>query len=493
VSARLIPIVRAAGSPRVLVVGDLLLDRYIFGEVRRISPEAPIQVLNVTDEESRCGGAGSVALHLAALGSRVSLVGIIGDDDRGATFRRLAGEQGVDVSGLVVETGRPTSVKSRHIARGQKHNQQVLRVDRESVDAPTAETVDKLMRLVQTRVPKADVVILSDYAKGTLGHRVLREAIRTARRAKVRVLVDPKGQDYAPYRGASAVTPNRQESQEATGIAYTGPRSLEKIGRKLVDDLGLEAAVVTLDREGVALFPKDDRTIRIPSTPREIYDITGAGDAVIATLGWALAVGAGWKDAAALANVAGGIEVGKLGVTPIPREELLEALHEGSPETAGKVKSREELLEALAARRARGERIVFTNGCFDLLHTGHVRYLRFARDQGDCLVIGLNSDVSVRKQGKGDDRPVQPESDRAETLAALECVDLITTFDEPTPLRLIQKARPDVLVKGEDWREKGVVGRGFVERSGGRVVLAPLYPGHSTSDLIDRIRGEEGA
>jgi len=490
-SEGLIPLVRGAGSPRVLVVGDLLLDRYVFGDVGRISPEAPIQVLRVTGEEARCGGAGSVALHLAALGAKVTLVGILGADSLGKSFRELASDAGVDVTSVVVEDGRPTSVKTRLIAHGQKHNQQVLRVDRETSDEPSRETVGLLLDRLKKAAPKADAIILSDYAKGVLGDRVLRDAIKIARKAGVRVLVDPKGKDFSRYRGASAITPNRQESEVATGIAIDGPKALERLGRKLVEDLELEAAVVTLDREGVALFPRDGTTVRIPSRPREIYDITGAGDAVIAVLGWAVALGADWPDAAALANVAGGIEVGKLGATPIPREEILETLHHGSPETAGKMKTREEVAEAVAARRARGERVVFTNGCFDLIHTGHVRYLRYARAQGDCLVVGLNSDVSVKKQEKGDDRPLVPEADRAETLAALECVDLITLFDEPTPLRLIQRVKPDVLVKGEDWREKGVVGREFVERHGGEVVLAPLHRGRSTTGIIERIRGSE--
>jgi D-beta-D-heptose 7-phosphate kinase/D-beta-D-heptose 1-phosphate adenosyltransferase len=493
VTTRLVPLLRSAPSPRVLVIGDVMLDRYVYGDVRRISPEAPIQVLRVADEETRCGGAGSVALNLRALGAEVALVGLVGKDERGAIVRRLAADQGVDVDGVLTDPGRPTTVKSRFVARGHKFNQQVLRVDHETEAEPDAAAQRGLLDLVRRRLRDTDVVVLSDYAKGTLAPPLLKKLFGAARRARKRVLVDPKGADFARYRGAAAVTPNRHEAQAATGIELDGPAALERIGRRLLEDLDLEAALVTLDRDGLALFPRDGSTVRIPSTPREVYDITGAGDAVLAALAWALGAGASWRDAAALANAAGGLEVGKAGATPIPREELLEALHDASPETAGKVKGREELLEALAARRARGETIVFTNGCFDLLHSGHVRYLRFAREQGDCLVIGLNSDASVRKQGKGGDRPLVGEDDRAETLAALECVDLIATFDEPTPLRLIQKVKPDVLVKGEDWRERGVVGREFVERRGGRVVLAPIHPGRSTTGLIDRIRGEEGA
>jgi D-beta-D-heptose 7-phosphate kinase/D-beta-D-heptose 1-phosphate adenosyltransferase len=476
----------------VLVVGDVMVDRYIFGVVSRVSPEAPIPVLLAGEEESRLGGAGNVALNLRALGAKVALAGVVGMDDGAEICRSRAEAAGIDLRGVVVERDRPTSVKTRLISRTQQHSQQVLRVDRESTEPIGPDSIRRISRFAEREIPRCDVVILSDYAKGSLPTRLVRQLIRLARRARRPVLVDPKGTDYSRYRGASAVTPNRKESQEATGIEMTGPKKLEKIGRSLLTDLSLEVAIVTLDREGIALFPADGKTRRFTSKPVEVSDGTGAGDAVIAALGWGLAIGASWEDAAAIATVAGGLEVQHLGVVPIPREELLGALQVEQIATAGKVMSPLDIDEALAARRARGERVVFTNGCFDLMHAGHVRYLKFARAQGDCLVVGLNSDRSVRKQDKGGDRPLVGQGDRAETLAALESVDFVAFFDEPTPLRLIQRLKPDVIVKGEDWREKGVVGQAFVENRGGKVVFAPLLKGRSTTRLVGKIRRSKG-
>jgi len=491
-SARLARLVRDAGTPRVLVVGDVMVDRYIFGAVSRVSPEAPIPVLLAGEEESRLGGAGNVALNLRALGAKVVLAGVVGSDEGAEICRERAEAAGIDLRGVVVDRGRPTSVKTRLISRTAQHAQQVLRVDRESTEPIGTDAMRRVGRLVEREIPRCDVVILSDYAKGALPPKLVREIIRGCRRHRRPVLVDPKGHDYARYRGASAVTPNRKESQEATGIEMTGPKRLEQIGRALLTELALEVAIVTLDRDGLALFPAKGMTRRFAAAPVEVSDVTGAGDAVIATLGWALAIGASWEDAAALAAIAGAIEVQHLGVVPIPREELIGALHDDGG-AAGKVAPVEVVVEALEARRARGERVVFTNGCFDLLHAGHVRYLKFAREQGDCLVVGLNSDHSVRKQDKGAGRPFVREADRAETLAALDAVDYVVTFDQPTPLRLIQQLEPDVLVKGEDWRERGVIGARFVENRGGKVVFAPLLKGRSTSKLVERIRRAGGA
>jgi len=487
-SARLARLVRDAGAPRVLVVGDVMIDRYIFGVVSRVSPEAPIPVLLAGDEEARLGGAGNVALNLRALGAKVALAGVLGVDDGATICRERAEAAGIDLRGVVVEADRPTSVKTRLISKTQQHSQQVLRVDRESTEPIGLEAIRRISRFAEREIQRCDAVILSDYAKGALPTKLVRQLIRLARRFRRPILVDPKGSDYSRYRGASAVTPNRKESQEATGIEMTGPARLEKIGRSLLTSLSLEVAIVTLDREGIALFPASGKTRRFTSKPVEVSDGTGAGDAVIAALGWGLAIGANWEDATAIATVAGGLEVQHLGVVPIPREELLGALQVERVESGGKVKAVDEVDELLDARRARGERIVFTNGCFDLMHAGHVRYLKFARSQGDCLVVGLNSDRSVKKQDKGGDRPLVRQADRAETLAAVESVDFVVLFDEPTPLRLIQRLKPDVLVKGEDWRERGVVGQSFVENRGGRVAFAPLLKGRSTTRLLDRIR-----
>ncbi len=322
-------------------------------------------------------------------------------------------------------------------------------------------------------------MVLSDYAKGALPDGVLRAVLREARRRGIPALVDPKRDDFRAYRGAAIITPNRLETERATGRPVRTLADAEGAGRRLVRDLGLRAALVTLDRDGMMLVPRTGPAVHVPTEPREVFDVTGAGDMVIAALAVALGSGASPEEAARLANVAAGIEVARFGVSPISRDEILEAALAHGGLAA--------LRDALRARRARGERIVLTNGCFDLLHVGHLRYLAGARAEGDLLVVGVNSDASVRRM-KGRGRPVVPFRERAETLASLSCVDFVVGFGEGTPERLVRAVDPHVLVKGEDWRRKGVVGREWVESRGGRVVLAPLVRGRSTSSLLERIR-----
>jgi len=482
--------VRSLASPRVLVAGDLVLDRYVFGRMGRISAEAPIGILHAAEEESRLGCAASAARNLAVLGAQVRLFGFVGEDDRGRELLGLAEAAGIDVSGVRRVAARATTLKTRFLARRSAGGQQVLRVDWEDTSPYPEEAGADLWGGMLGAMAEADLVVLSDYAKGTLGRPLTRVILEATREAGVPVLVDPKPPAYRRYRGACAVTPNRPEASEWVGFPVDSLDAAESAAKKIMEDLGVEAVVLKLDRDGIVLASRVDGVAHFPIVPREIFDVTGAGDVVIAALAMAIASGAGFPEAVRLANLAAGIEVGRLGVVAVSRAELLEAVHEEKVVVGG-VPAIDEVLEILDGRRQRGERIVFTNGCYDVVHTGHVRLLRAARAEGDALVVGLNSDASTRRL-KGDGRPVIPEAERAEMLLSLSCVDHVVVFDEDTPLDIIRRVMPDVLVKGEDWREKGVVGREFVEYHGGRVVLVPLTPGRSTTEILKRIR-KDGA
>lgn len=467
--------------PLLLVVGDFMIDRYVWGDVSRISPEAPIQVLRVLREESRLGGAANVVKNVVALSARAVPCGVVGRDAAGRQVRGMLARISETTEGVMEDPSRPTIEKTRMIA----HAQQVLRVDREKPEPLPPPLEARLVRFVRRWAPRVDGVLLSDYGKGLLTPAVLRAAIDAARRAGTFVLVDPKGRDYARYRGATALTPNRAEAQEGTGLPLAGRADIARAARLLKRRLDLKAVFVTLGAEGIGLLDGRGRLEILPARAKAVYDVTGAGDTVLATLGVALALGADWRTGAILANHAAGIVVGKVGSATATREEVLSVL--GEADHHPKVLPLAKLLPALAEERRRGRKIVFTNGCFDLLHVGHVRLLEQARSAGDVLVLGLNSDASVRAN-KGDARPVVGQQDRAAVLAALSCVDYVTFFDDPTPARLIRRLRPDVLVKGDDWRGKGVVGRSFVESYGGRVEFVRLVPGHSTTGLIARIR-----
>jgi D-beta-D-heptose 7-phosphate kinase/D-beta-D-heptose 1-phosphate adenosyltransferase len=484
--------VRGLGSPRILVVGDLVLDRYVFGTVRRISQEAPIVVLKADEEEElRLGCAGSAARNLAVLGAKVSLAGFVGTGEHAEDLLRLAKERGIDTSPIQRVTDRTTFRKTRLIATlagKEAGGQQVLRVDREDVSPFADADVKALTDAAVGAVEGVDLVVLSDYAKGTLTAGLIRAVIDEGRKRGVPVLVDPKPPDYSRYRGATAITPNRPETEAHTGHEIDGIDAARDAARILREDLEVDVVLVKLDSDGIYLVTNDGIEEHFPIQPREVFDVTGAGDIVIAVLGMAMAAGIGYPDAVRLANIAAGIEVSRLGVVPVSREEILEALHEdGGARPGTKDLPLEDLLEVLAARRQRGERIVFANGCFDILHAGHVALLSAARAEGDALVIGLNSDESVhRLKGKG--RPVTSLEDRIQVLSELSSVDHIVVFDGDTPLPEIEAIVPEVLVKGEDWKDRVVVGRDVVEAAGGRVVLMKLMAGLSSSEIIRRMK-----
>ncbi|HTU19523.1 MAG TPA: D-glycero-beta-D-manno-heptose 1-phosphate adenylyltransferase, partial [Gemmataceae bacterium] len=493
-SSDLAELVQNLGQPRVLVVGDLMLDRYVWGDAERISQEAPVILLHADKREERLGGASSVATLLRALGARVALAGVVGPDADGEHIRRRLLDLGIDDEAVLVDPDRPSTVKERYIGRAQqRHPQQMIRVDYEVRTSLSTAQEDRLNQAIARQLGRADIVLISDYDKGVCTPSVLAATVATARAYGLRTLADPiRGRDYRKYHGCSAITPNRLEAGLATGRILGDTASALASAAQLREQLDLEAAVVTLDKEGMAMAHADGRAEVFPTRPRQVYDITGAGDMVLAVLGMALAAGADYDAAIRLANIAGGLEVEKIGVAAVSRDEILRDLLHGTPGRSElvpgleKVRSREALLAELHGRRALGQRVAFTNGCFDVLHAGHVQYLQEARAQADLLVVGLNSDASVRTL-KGPARPLNSVEARALVLAALEAVDYLVLFDEPTPLGLIETLRPDVLVKGADYRREDVVGADFVESYGGSVYLAPLREGYSTTRLLQRL------
>lgn len=479
------------GSPKVLVVGDFMLDVYIYGDALRISPEAPVPVLKVTKNEYRCGGAGSVATDIAALGGKPYCLGVIGDDLNSEILKKKLTEIGADITGLIKVSHHPTTSKQRLIGLAQhRHRQQLIRMDQESTEPLSDERYEEILQAYKDKLAQVDIVCLQDYDKGVFSPLVCQQMIQLAGQANKKVIVDPSLiSDYSKYLGATVITPNRQETSAAVGFEITNAETAAKAAEELVRKLKLDAVVITLDKEGAYLRTEDISQI-IPTRGRSVYDVTGAGDMVLATLAITFAVGCDYETAVQLSNITGGIEVEKFGTATVTIEEIANEIVSQKRGTSGKVRPIELLLDELTRQRRGKKTIVFTNGCFDVIHRGHIEFLEFCKSQGDILVLGLNSDNSV-KTIKGPERPINNEHDRAVVLAALEMVDYITLFDEPDPLSLIKKVKPDVLVKGEDWAEKGVVGREFVESCGGKVVLAPIVEGKSSTVTIEKMKSLE--
>jgi D-beta-D-heptose 7-phosphate kinase/D-beta-D-heptose 1-phosphate adenosyltransferase len=469
-----------------------MLDRYVWGDAARISQEAPVILLHADRREERLGGASSVATMLRALGARVSLAGVVGNDADGARIRKMVQELGIDDEALLTDSSRPSTVKERYIGRAQhRHPQQMIRVDYEVRTPLDGPLEDALGQAIARQMKRSQIVLISDYDKGVCTPGLLATLIALARATGVRTVADPvRGGDYRKYHGCSAITPNRLEAGLATGRVLSTTAEALTAADELRERLDLEAAIVTLDKEGMALVHRDGRRNVFPTRPRQVYDITGAGDMVMAVLGMTLATGADYEPAIRLANIAGGLEVEKIGVATVSRDEILADIRDASPPFAmggrGKVLPLRELVREIERRRSLGLRIAFTNGCFDVLHAGHVQYLHEARAQADVLVVGLNSDDSV-KAIKGLGRPVNSAEARALVLSALEAVDYLTVFEENTPLELIRAVCPDVLIKGADYRREEVVGADFVESYGGRVHLAELREGYSTTGLLRRL------
>ncbi|MAF83985.1 MAG: bifunctional D-glycero-beta-D-manno-heptose-7-phosphate kinase/D-glycero-beta-D-manno-heptose 1-phosphate adenylyltransferase HldE [Gammaproteobacteria bacterium] len=460
----------------ILAVGDLMLDQYWFGPTSRISPEAPVPVVNITGVQARAGGAANVAVNLASLGVNTSLVGITGDDVNRGKLLELLAAQDIEVE-AVKSSDQPTIMKLRVLSR----NQQLIRLDTE--DQFDARDAESLLPILERHISQASVCILSDYAKGTLARAP--EIIALCRAHGVTVLVDPKGQDFTRYRGATVLTPNLSEFEAVVG--WTGDdQQLVERGQALCAELDIESFVVTLSARGMVVITKGEAPLFLPARVREVFDVTGAGDTVIAVLAAALATGQAVTDAAALANLAAGLVVHKIGVASVTSHEMRLALHEHGFGGRGLL-VRSEASDVTREARGRGERVVMTNGCFDILHQGHVAYLEEAKALGDRLLVAVNDDASVTKL-KGAGRPINPVSDRMSVLAGLASVDWVVPFSEDTPADLIGEVLPDVLVKGGDYQPEEIAGADAVLSNGGTVKVLSFSEGRSTSSIIDAIR-----
>ena len=465
-----------------------MLDRWVYGNAERLSPEAPVPVLKkVPQDKALTGGAGNTAEAIAALGGTPVCLGVVGEDAAGGQVSQLLAAGGAEASHLIRLADRPTTVKTRYVGLAQhRHAQQMFRVDAEVTEPLGDQAADMLAAAVRSEIKMCDALALEDYDKGVLSDVRAPELIAEARRAGKPVVVDPAYIDnYRRYRGATLLTPNRYEASRASGIRIVDDQTLERAARQILVTTEAQAVVITMDKEGMYLLCRDAPGRQFPHPrPRSAYDVSGAGDEVLAALAVAVAAGCPYEKAVQLANIAGGLEVEVFGVVPISRGEIAEELRCLIGLRRAKVTDRTPLARELQRRRARGQTVVFTNGCFDLLHMGHVRYLQEARELGSCLVVAINSDDSVRRQ-KGPTRPIIDQDERGEMLASLECVDYVTIFDEDTPEALLELLRPDLLVKGGTTPE--IVGRELVQRYGGAVQTLSKVDGLSTTDIIERI------
>lgn len=472
---------------RMLVVGDLMLDHWVWGHVSRISPEAPIPVVDVQRDSYTPGGAANVVSNLKALGAQVEMLGVVGADDAGRRLRNLLRRQGVGVEGIFVQRGRPTSLKTRIIA----HSQHVVRADLEHRVAVDASLWNRMLAWLEENRDRFSAVLLSDYHKGMFWDGRLGEML--ARLEGLPTIAGPKPENLDKFRGVEMVTLNALEARVASGHDTATPEGLRQAGEALLERLGGRAVLVTLGERGMALFEQGRPMRQVPALASQVYDVSGAGDTVLSVVGLSRAVGVEPEEAMRLASHAAAVVVRKVGTATVDREELLASLDREAETTVREPASK--ILDAPAAEerlaRLRSEpnppRVVFTNGCFDLLHAGHLKTLLTARRQGDLLVVGVNSDRSVRAL-KGPERPLNPEGERAELLAGLECVDLVVLFDEDTPLELLDRLRPDVHVKGGDYREEDLPEAPLVRSWGGRIVLTGVVPDRSTTRLASRLR-----
>lgn len=477
-----------------LVVGDFMLDQLVYGDADRLSADAPVPILRVRRSENRAGGAANVCHDLIAMKARVLGFGVIGDDEEGRILKSTLAGKGVDIAGLIVDRDRPTTLKRSLIGLAQqRHPQKMFRVDHESREPIPTLILDQILAAYKAALPRADVVCIEDYNKGVCTAELCQAVIENARRAGKPVLVDPAAiADYAKYRRATCITPNRNEAELATRLpteAGDGVGRNAAVSARLLDALSLDCVVLTLDKHGALLHQRDSEPIAIPTVARQVYDVTGAGDMMLAGLAAARANGIPWPSAVRFANTAAGLEVEVFGVEPIPLERIHHQLLLERSGAAGKVRTLDQLLVEVAARRQNGESIVFTNGCFDVLHPGHVTLIEEAAKLGDFLIVAINDDASVGRL-KGPGRPVNHQDDRAKVMGALGGVGAVVLFSEDTPERLLDAIGPDVLVKGGDYRPDQVVGREIVESRGGRVEIIPVLEGRSTTATIAKLRAQ---
>ena len=468
--------------PKVLVIGDLILDEYLWGGVTRISPEAPVPILETKSENLTLGGAANVANNLAALGCETYLIGAIGQDEKGDRLLELIQEKGINTEGIFRFVHRPTTSKMRIIA----HNQQILRIDKEDNRPITEETENKIINFTNRILPEMSGVICSDYQKGILTEKVVKNLMHRAQNARKSVIVDPKSSDFSLYKGATVLTPNQKEVERSVPIKVASDEDLGRAAEYLLTLTRAEALLVTRGKDGMTLYRNKEKPVEIATVAKEVFDVTGAGDTVVSVFGTAVFAGFSFQEAAWLSNMAGSIVVGKVGTAVVTLNEINEFLEEEMFRTSHSVLEREELKKLVSLAKSTGKSVVFTNGCFDLIHGGHIEFLEKAKALGDILIVGLNSDKSVRGI-KGDGRPIKTQQERSSILSALRYVDYITVFDETTPKQLISEIRPDILVKGDDYAIDEVVGREIVEGYGARVELIPIVKGLSTTNTVEQI------
>jgi len=465
-------------SPKILVIGDLMIDQYLWGSCDRVSPEAPVPIINITQDSEVLGGAGNVVHNLKKLGAQVDVFSVIGDCKTSIELDSLLKKIDIDTKYLIIQKNRIVSKKSRIIAS----QQQVVRYDHESSDDIDNQSEDALMANLQNTIHNYEIILLSDYGKGVLTNKVTKNIIQLAKQNDIKVLVDPKGNDYSKYKGAYLLTPNKKEASEATKINIKDKASLLKAASILKTEFNLSISLITMSEQGIAIY--DDAFRVKPTITKEVFDVTGAGDTVLSSLGFAIACNSNIDEAVEFSNLAAGVVVSKIGSATATLNEIIE--HESSlnKSTSDKhIKNLNEIAQLSVELKAKNRKIVFTNGCFDILHLGHIKYLEKAKSLGDTLIIGLNSDRSVSTL-KGDARPINPQNDRAYILAAIEVVDHVVIFDEDTPYNLIKKIQPNILVKGSDYKDKHVVGEDIAEE----LVLVDFIAGKSSTKTIEKIK-----
>ena len=470
-------------SCNILVVGDLMIDEYVWGDVDRISPEAPVQIVTVNNEDYTLGGSGNVVNNLVALGANVSAIGVIGTGREGKLLLKRFNELNVDTKGVIQEPGRPTTKKTRVIAA----NQHVLRIDRESRKEISDQTFKALAKVMEEKIPMTDLILISDYGKGLITDFLLSKLILTAKKHRKITIVDPKGLDFTKYSGASLITPNKKEAALAAGIDIADESKLLEAGARLLDTVDIDRLLITCGKDGMVLFGRNGKPYKIRAVARQVYDVSGAGDTALAVLGLAIASGASFEDGAVIANTAAGIVVGKVGTATVSKKELVAAINPNFDDTPVKHKKMTEIAALTQELKQKGKKIVLTNGCFDFLHAGHIMLFSASKQMGDILIVAIDDDDSVRNlKGKG--RPVINAKERVRILSALDGIDYVVVFSSKELAKLIEIIRPDVLTKGSNYVSEEVQGRELVEEYGGRIVLVPVSKNISSTDIINNIK-----
>jgi D-beta-D-heptose 7-phosphate kinase/D-beta-D-heptose 1-phosphate adenosyltransferase len=468
----------------ILVVGDLMVDEYLWGDVERISPEAPVQVVTIKDEDFSLGGSGNVVNNVVALGAKVSAVGVIGTGTDGQLLLNKLNELGVDIAGIFQDSNRPTTRKTRIIAS----NQHVLRIDRETKESISEPAFEAIAKYLEDKIPDVDVVLISDYGKGLITEALMARLIAAAQKHKKITIADPKGLDFSKYSGVSLITPNKKEAALASGIEVVDEKTLIEAGNKILQRVGIDKLLITCGKDGMVLFDRNKAPYKIRAEIRQVYDVSGAGDTVLAVFGLSVASGISFEDGAVLANTSAGIVVGKVGTATVSRQELSSALK--YDDISLKHKDLSELPVLIQDMKKKGKRLVMTNGCFDLLHAGHIMLFSASKKLGDVLIVAIDDDDSVRDlKGKG--RPVLSASERVRVISALDTVDYVVVFSSQELSKLIEIIRPDVLTKGSNYTSEEVFGRELVEQLGGRVVLIPVTEKISSTRIINNIRNSE--